>query len=164
MAIGGLNHAVLYVSDIHRSLEFYTETLGFERFDEDGPMVFLRGPASDKDHDIALFNAGPQAANRSRQRVGLFHLAIEVETLDHLAEIRGRLADLGSLSGEADHGSSKSVFAADPDGNLLEIIWPVPRHFWKEGDENPIVRPLNLEYERNRFAQVLQDDGAGGGG
>ena len=155
MAIGSLNHAVMYVSDIGKSVHFYTEVLGFDRFADDGPMVFLRAPASDKHHDVALFNAGAQAADHPDRRVGLFHLAIEVETLDDLAEIRDRLIAIGAHRGEADHGSSKSVFTADPDGNLLEIIWPVPRHLWEEGDEEPMVRPLNLEYERARFAELI---------
>ena len=155
MPIGSLNHAVLYVSDLDRALDFYVELLGLTEFAREGPMVFLRSPSSDRHHDLALFGVGPQAVGDAGRRVGLFHLAIEVDTLDDLSETRTRLAEAGVLSGQADHGTSKSVFAADPDGNLLEILWPVPRHLWQEGDEQPATRPLDLERERAYFADLV---------
>src|SRR5271154_2346887 len=114
MGIVRLNHAVLYVSDLQRSLEFYCGVLGFERIGEMTPESFqgagfVRAPGSTNDHDLGLFeigsSAGPSGAGRST--VGLYHLAWEVETLDELGRLSGVLAAAGALVGASDHGTTK---------------------------------------------------------
>ena len=71
MAIHRLNHAVLYVSDVERSVAFYRDVLGFTRLDmtPDGfrGAAFMRAPASTNDHDLGLFEIG-QAAGPSQAR------------------------------------------------------------------------------------------------
>ena len=60
MSVRRLNHAVLYVSDLSRAVEFYRETLGFEvRTEIPGRAAFLRAPDSANDHDLGLFAVGP---------------------------------------------------------------------------------------------------------
>ena len=36
----------------------------------------------------------------------------------------------------SDHGVSKSLYGADPDGNEFEIMWRVPREAWGEYEEH----------------------------
>ena len=51
MAVRRLNHAVLYVSDLARVVEFYRYALGFEvRMEVPGRAAFLRSPDSANDH------------------------------------------------------------------------------------------------------------------
>src|SRR5262245_27087175 len=98
MGVHRLNHAVLYVADLERSVGFYTTVLGFTRvpMTPDGftGAAFLQAPDSTNDHDLGLFeiggNAGPSGAGRST--VGLYHLAWEVDTLDSLEQVAARLA------------------------------------------------------------------------
>src|SRR6185295_10073022 len=89
MPITRLNHAVLYVRDVQRSVAFYTEVLGFRVITMAEGMrgaAFLQAPGSTNDHDLGLFEigsaAGPSEAGRAT--VGLYHLAWEVDTLDEL--------------------------------------------------------------------------------
>lgn len=132
MPITRLNHAVLYVADVSRSVRFYADVLGFREvaMTPEGfhGAAFLQAPGSTNDHDLGLFEigsaAGPSAAGRDT--VGLYHLAWEVDTLDELERLAGRLSEVGALVGASDHGTTKSLYARDPDGLELEVAWIVP--------------------------------------
>ncbi|MFC4128404.1 VOC family protein [Nocardia rhizosphaerae] len=121
----GINHIVLFVADLPRSLAFYEEVLGFTRLPEGFPGgAFLRHPESANDHDLGLFQARAQAGPAGA--VGLYHVAWEVATLAELASMRTRLAEAGALTGASDHGSTKALYARDPDGIEFEVCWLVP--------------------------------------
>jgi catechol-2,3-dioxygenase len=131
MAIHRLNHAVLYVRDVERSVAFYRDVLGFAPITEMGGLrgaAFLRAPGSTNDHDLGLFEIGAQAgaSGAGRATVGLYHLAWEVDTLADLRDLAARLADAGALVGASDHGTTKSLYGHDPDGLEFEIAWIVP--------------------------------------
>lgn len=119
MAIHRLNHAVLYVRDIDRSVAFYRDVLGFQVITEiPGRAAFLRADGSTNDHDLGLFAIGLQARSSAagRETVGLYHLAWEVETLGDLQRLAATLAEAGALSGASDHSTTKSLYGHDPDG------------------------------------------------
>jgi catechol-2,3-dioxygenase len=129
MPVQRINHAVLYVRDLDRSVGFYTDSLGFRVVQQmPGRAAFLQAEASTNDHDLGLFalgsDAGPSQAGRST--VGLYHLAWEVDTLAELKRIAGVLADRGALVGASDHGTTKALYAHDPDGLEFEVSWLVP--------------------------------------
>src|SRR6476469_7716473 len=111
MAVRRLNHAVLYVHDLARAVEFYTTALGFEvRTEIARQAAFLRAPASAHAHDRGLFGiGGPPIPADAPPRPGLYHLAWEVGTLAELAEIRRALASRGALVGASDHRVSQSL-------------------------------------------------------
>ena len=126
-----LNHAVLFVSDLQRSIAFYQSAFGMQVMAREprANAAFLRLPRSGNHHDLGLFGIGPQPQER-QPRVGLYHLAWQVHTIDELVGVRQRLVDAGSLVGESDHGVSKSLYARDPDGIEFEVMWAVPRAEW----------------------------------
>ncbi|MHB1930958.1 MAG: VOC family protein [Acidimicrobiales bacterium] len=146
MPVQRLNHAVLYVADVERSGAFYRDVLGLRtRHEVPGRAVFLVAPGSRNDHDLGLFAMGDRAApsEAGTRTVGLYHLAWEVETLEELARLRTVLSDAGSLVGASDHGTSKSLYARDPDGIEFEVGWMVPRERW--GDVELQTVPLDLD-------------------
>jgi len=129
MPVSRLNHAVLYVRDAEATASFYEQVLGFQRL----PMgfrgaVFMRAPGSTNDHDLGLFSIGlgAEPSGAGRRSVGLYHLAWEVDTLEDLEELQGRLGEAGALVGASDHGTTKSLYAKDPDGIEFEVAWIVP--------------------------------------
>lgn len=130
MPVQRLNHAVLYVRDVARSVAFYADTLGFRTVAEipGGRGAFLQAPDSANDHDLALFGVGERAgaSQAGRATVGLYHLAWEVDTLGELERIRHALQDAGALVGASDHGATKALYAHDPDGLEFEVCWLVP--------------------------------------
>ncbi len=150
--VARLNHAVLYVRDLDRSVDFYRRAFGFQEVArEGGAMAFLRAAGSQNHHDLGLFGLGPAAGQPPRGSVGLYHLAWEVPTIEALATARARLTELGALVGESDHGATKSVYGRDPDGNEFEVMWMVPREAWGEFEARAVVRPLDLERELARY-------------
>lgn len=129
MSIHRLNHAVLYVRDVARSVAFYRDVLGFEVVMEmGGQAAFLQADGSSNDHDLGLFQIGDRAGDSGagRTTVGLYHLAWEVETLRDLQVLAGKLAEAGALVGASDHSTTKSLYGHDPDGLEFEIAWVVP--------------------------------------
>lgn len=152
MPIRGLNHAVLYVRDAQNSARFYTEVLGFREKASMPGAVFLQAPESDNDHDLGLFGIGEAAGGSpaGRSTVGLYHLAWEVPTLADLRDHRDRLAEVGALVGASDHGTTKALYAKDPDGLEFEVSWLVP-HDLVDGSAGPATRPLDLDAEIARY-------------
>src|SRR6202522_59545 len=131
MAVRRLNHAVLYVHGLARTVESYTKTLGFEvRMEIPGRAAFLRAPDSANDHDLGLFEIGTGHAPDQPEHPGLYHLAWEVGTLGDLVDTRERLLAAGALVGESDHRVSKSLYAKDPSGIEFEVLWRVPAEDW----------------------------------
>ncbi|MGE5830056.1 MAG: VOC family protein [Micromonosporaceae bacterium] len=159
MGIHRLNHAVLFVADVQRSVAFYTDVLGFRVIkmtpDGFGGAAFLQAPDSTNDHDLGLFEigsaAGPSGAGRST--VGLYHLAWEVDTLDTLAELAQRLSAAGALVGSSDHGTTKSLYGKDPDGLEFEIVWLIPADLLDEPAlaARKRIGRLDLAKEKERY-------------
>jgi len=155
MGITRLNHAVLFVRDIKRSVTFYSEVLAFRRIDMTpegfAGAAFLQAPGSTNDHDLGLFeigtNAGPSAAGRTT--VGLYHLAWEIDTLAEMKQLATSLADNGALVGSSDHGTTKSLYGKDPDGLEFEIAWIVPADRLDDAarEARKRIRPLDLDQE-----------------
>lgn len=158
MPIQRLNHAVLYVRDAERSAAFYERVLGFVRLPMGEGMtgaVFLRAPGSTNDHDLGLFSVGDAAGDSGagRSTVGLYHLAWEVDTLDELERLARTLAEAGALVGASDHGTTKSLYAKDPDGIEFEVAWIIPAHLLDDEAlrSRSRVRPLDLAREKARY-------------
>jgi catechol-2,3-dioxygenase len=155
MPVHRLNHAVLYVRDVQRSVAFYRDALGFRTVMAFPGAAFLQAPGSTNDHDLGLFAIGSAAADSAagRATVGLYHLAWEVDTLAELCRLAGRLDELGAVVGSSDHGTTKSLYAKDPDGLEFEVMWLVPADLLDESAREASTRigPLNLAAEIERY-------------
>lgn len=152
MSIRSLNHAVLYVSDVDRSVASYTAVLGFVKLPVDFPGVaFLRGANSANDHDLGLFQAS--AERPANGAVGLYHLAWEVETLADMVVVGERMSEVGALTGASNHAATKALYGRDPDGIEFEVTWLVPDEL--VADELvpgvPPTRPLDLQSEIAKY-------------
>jgi catechol-2,3-dioxygenase len=155
MPVQRLNHAVLYVRDVARSVSFYEEALDFRVVMAAPGAAFLQASGSTNDHDLGLFEIGPQAGSSpaGRSTVGLYHLAWEVDTLAELQRFAARLGDMGALVGASDHSTTKALYARDPDGLEFEVSWLVPFHMI---DEETLagrtrIEPLDLDKELARY-------------
>jgi catechol-2,3-dioxygenase len=150
--VARLNHAVLYVRDAAASAEFYGRVFGFEVVESiAGRAVFMRAGGGSNHHDLGLFSVGPQAPRPPRGSTGLYHLAWEVPTIEDLAAAARELSSEAALGGASDHGVSKSLYGADPDGNEFEIMWRVPREAWGVYEQRGTVMPLDLDAEVRRW-------------
>lgn len=126
--IRGLDHVVLRVADVERSLRFYCGVLGCveERRLEPLGLVQLRAGAHLIDLvDVAspLGKLGGAAAGALARNVD--HLALELARFDPAA-IRAHLEDRGVEPGDVAErygakGMGPSMYIRDPDGNVVEL-------------------------------------------
>ena len=151
--VKGLNHAVLYVRDVNRAVTFYQEAFGFEVVAREGGgrMAFLRAAGGANHHDLGLMEVGANAPQPPRGSTGLYHLAWEVPTINDLANAQTVLTNLGALTGQSDHGATKSLYGQDPDGNEFEVMWMVPRDDWGANESSAIIAPLQMAAEVSKY-------------
>jgi catechol-2,3-dioxygenase len=150
-----LNHAVLFVADLERSLEFYAAAFGMTVVAREprASAAFLRLPRSGNHHDLGLFGVGAQPPRRAGS-LGLYHLAWQVDTIEDLHEARITLTGLGALTGESSHGATKSLYGRDPDGNEFEVMWMLPRADWGDYVNAAPVDRLDMGAEVGRWSGV----------
>ena len=151
-----LNHAVLFVANLERSIGFYTTTFGMHVVARkpQANAAFLRLPRSGNHHDLGLFGVNAPEGSSQRHKIGLYHLAWQVDTIDELADARQALIDALAYTGESSHGATKSIYGADPDGNQFEIMWMLPRPQWGEYEYAAPIDHLDLRAETEGWSGV----------
>ena len=152
--LGRINHIVLKVRDLDRSVGFYCAIFAYEECLErfgDGVQAFLRAKGSDNHHDLSFQRIAADAPPPGKGAVGLYHFALEVPKLEDLAAVRGRMAQMGALTAEFDTGSTLSVYGRDPDGHTFEVMWETPRDSWGEFETRAGARPLDLDAALRRW-------------
>src|SRR3954454_17274803 len=167
MGITRLNHAVLYVRDVRRSVDFYSRVLGFRVVSDMAELpgaAFLQAADSSNDHDLGLFEigAGAGASLAGRQTVGLYHLAWEVDTLAELERLRTALTAANALVGSSAHGTTKSLYGQDPDGLEFEIAWLIPADLIDDEARAARTRIGRLDLEREKARYGAQTGGGVG--
>jgi catechol-2,3-dioxygenase len=150
-----LNHAVLFVADLQRSVAFYQAAFGMQVMAQEprANAAFLRLPRSGNHHDLGLFGIGAQPP-LIQPGLGLYHLAWQVDTVEELEEARLTLANLDAYTGESSHGATLSIYGRDPDGNEFEVMWMLPRSSWGEYANAAPVARLDLPGEVRRWSGV----------
>jgi catechol-2,3-dioxygenase len=138
--IDSLNHLVLRVSDLERSEAFYRDVLGLQvRRKRPGRIFFTCGT---NDHDVAIFSLGPDAPPAEENRVGLYHFALRLGSIDELkAAYRHMKASNANIAGVTHHGDTKSIYVKDPDGLEIEVFCEV------EHDPNGTEAQVRAELE-----------------
>lgn len=129
LTVAGIHHLNLTVTDVARSIDFYTNLLGFEiavdlgerKILSNGNMMLVLGPPPDAASAIS-------ADRFNENRVGLDHVSFNVENRARLEEAvelfdgngvsHGEIKDLG-----ADFGIYVLAFR-DPDNIQLELTAP----------------------------------------
>lgn len=144
-----IGHVHLRVSDLERSVNFYTEVLGFSTTTRLGTQAAFLSVGG-YHHHIGLNvweSSGGSPAPRGT--TGLFHFAILVPNRLELARSLKRLIDnKWPIEGASDHGVSHAIYLRDPDQNGIEIYCDLPRDKWpKDADGESVMytRPLDLE-------------------
>lgn len=124
----GFHHITMVSTDAARTLTFYRDVLDLDlvkrtvNFDDPGAYHLYFGDDGGRPGTILTFFEWP-ASRRGRWGVGgVHHLALGVSTPEAQLKWKRRLTNAGvQVSGPLDRGYFKSIYFADPDGQILEI-------------------------------------------
>lgn len=112
----GIDHVVLYVSDIQRSKKFYLDVLGMSVADESPRHLFL----SCGGQGLALFEPRDGAALETGRELN--HLAFRIDAGTY-EEIKARLEAHGlEVTGRREE--DRCIYFRDPDGHRLQLVVP----------------------------------------
>ena len=121
----GINHLVLICANIERTIEFYTQVLGF-------PLVRLfqnRDLASSthfffdigNGNQLAFFDFPEHPMPPTQESIGgMHHVAISVAP-EQFAAIRARCQARGVGNIGPEHVADHALYIRDPDGALIEL-------------------------------------------
>lgn len=136
----------LRVSNLARSLDFYTRQLGFvvTARTHDGATL----GTDEKMAPLLQLTQTPGAARAEPGSAGLFHAAVLLPSRAALgAWLQYAIAAKVEFEGFTDHGVSEAIYLSDPDGNGLEFYADRPRAAWprRNGELQMMTAPLNLQ-------------------
>lgn len=149
-------HSVLYVHDVDRMIQFYSDVLGFEVTDRgplgptDQEIIFLSQIANHH-HQVAFISGRgePEKSNNTH------HTAYRSSgTLDDLKALLGRLQADAGVSGimPLTHGNAWSIYFQDPEHNGVEIFIDTPWHV-----QQPQGKPLDLTKSNDEIIAATQE-------
>ena len=122
-----LAHVAIRVRDLDRAVAFYRDVVGLDLKRQGTTAAFL-GRRTDTSHELALFAMDPDAEGPDKTRVGMYHMAWEVDSFEALKAIHDRILASGvRIGGYSPAPDQANVMFFDPDGNENEALWePTP--------------------------------------
>ncbi len=124
------SHAVLYVQDLDKMLDFYTKVLGFEVTDRgpvgpDAPEIVFLSQDVDEHHQIAML----PVRQDDKPSNSVNHFAFRVDKFTDVTDLNAALAGMEGINvGPLSHGNTLSIYFNDPEGNGIEVFWDTPWH------------------------------------
>src|SRR5215208_1269510 len=144
----------LTVSNLERSLWYYTEAIGLALITREGSEATL-GVAG---HPLLHLLEVPEARPWTEYATGLYHFAILLPTSADLGHWIRHWYDLGMPEfGQGDHLVSQALYLRDPDGHGIEIYRDRPRSEWQwDGDK---VRMASLSVDVQGLLREADESG-----
>ncbi len=120
LAVKGLQHLNLRVSNLERARDFYVRVLGFRVAFAKGETVWLEAGG-----DLLGLSRGEVASGAAHdaQHFG-FMVDARAEVDDWCAQLRAH--GIACEKGPYDRSDGRSLYFRDPDAHLLEIFWVDP--------------------------------------
>ena len=123
-----IKNVQLKVSDLERSLNFYTQVLGLSILNQTVSQAEL---GNTKGQSLIELIELKDASPRPQRFAGLYHVALLVPNRKALAKLVQHFIDHKiPVQGASDHGISEAIYLADPDGNGIEIASDTPDETW----------------------------------
>jgi catechol 2,3-dioxygenase len=125
----------LAVSNLERSIWFYSQVIGLAVLEQDGRTARL-GAHDSKQILLELVELPGVRPLGQSKRLGLYHTAFLLPTRQALGSFVRHLKELGVRFGAGDHIYSEAIYLTDPDGLDVEVYADRDRSAWIfEGQE-----------------------------
>jgi len=134
--VTGLGHFGIYVKDMPKMVDFYTNTLGMTVTDRgmEDRIVFLSAQPEAEHHEIALAAFGDQETNAGQ-------ISFKVASLTDLKQLYRRVKDYGcQFDSIVNHGIAFGCYFRDPEDNRIEIYWSTGVDY-----PQPFAEPIDIE-------------------
>lgn len=125
MLIKSIDHVVITVQDVQKTLEFYVNGLGMLQDDSHGRLAITFGCQKINLHRKKAEFA-PAAKNVTAGSMDLCFVAEgDIYQIKSSLEEKGIQTELGVVLRTGARGPMESIYLRDPDGNLVEIcVYP----------------------------------------
>ena len=149
------SHAVLYVQDQQKMLDFYTNVLGFEVTDrgplaEGAPEIIFMSQQHDEHHQLAMIVTRKDDAPSN----SVNHFAFRVEAFEDVRSLHKTLESMEGIKvGPLSHGNTLSIYFNDPESNGLEVFWDTPWHV-----QQPQGKPWDLTMDEGEALKWVEDN------
>jgi catechol 2,3-dioxygenase len=143
--VQSLGHVVLKVRDRAKAEAFYNGILGLPVAARSDALKMTFFTLGGTHHDLAIAEVGKQAPGTAREAVGLSRVAFKIgDDIETLKRAKAEPDAAGVQNGAADHGVSKSLYFADPDGNRIELLVDQPDAWKSDPSVVASYKPLTL--------------------
>lgn len=132
-----LGEVSLKISDLDRSIQFYSDVVGLKLLEREDHMATMT--ADGKNVLLRLEEVSGSITLPERSHAGLYHFAILLPDRKSLGLAVRNLAASGIEIGQGDHLVSEAFYISDPDLNGIEIYADRPRDTWKRDADNNYV-------------------------
>lgn len=121
-----IQNVTLKVSNLSRSIDFYTEIIGFRVLQQEEGRVTL---TADGQHALITLVEVPNA-QFVRGATGLYHFALLLPSRKDLGNLIQHFIQKNVQIGAGDHDVSEALYLSDPDGNGIEMYIDRPADTW----------------------------------
>ena len=147
-SVTGLGHVGLYVEDMPKMVDFYSNFLGLKVTDVGWPrIVFMSARPEEEHHELAL----AQAANG--EKTNAQQISFTVGSLADLKAFHTEIKEHGlQIDRVVNHGNAFGCYFRDPEHNRVEVYWHTGVDY-----KQPFGDPIDLEWSEADLLQKVAD-------
>lgn len=148
-SVRGLGHVGVYVKDLEKMTEFYTNFMGLtitDRGGENDNLVFLSAQPEREHHELLLMDREPPGEIGA---AAFQQLSFVVGSWPDLQEFHRRLVkEEYKIEFVVNHGIAIGCYFRDPEENVVEVYWPTGHDY-----RQPCAEPIEMDLSE---AEVLK--------
>ena len=162
MKVRRLHHVAYRCNDAKETAEFYTSVLGLKyamavsedrvpSTGEESPYMHIFFQMGDGSY-VAFFEVpkSPPMQFDPNTPQWVQHLALDVESMEDLVEMKGRLEAAGvEVIGPTDHQICQSIYFFDPNGHRLELTYDTTTTEMAEKLAN-VAEPMLKDWDKSK--------------
>lgn len=128
-----LDELTLNVHDLENMKQYYNTKIGLPILKETNSEVTFG-------HNLPLITLRKVESSHRKQNTGLYHLALLLNSRQHLGEFLVHLIQNKiPIDGASDHGYSEALYLTDPEGNGIEVYADKDESQWDVRESGEIV-------------------------